>query len=135
MLRDACQVRQSVRRPFPGSSMPFRIEKILMLCLGIIIIFYIFLQNLLYTETRENNDVLRSILKPQYLILLLKIFFYPSYDGVPFLMFDRSLLRTTNVDSVFSNGTSDDPVQHTMADLLMLSAGSWFLEVIYLQVA
>ncbi|RUS79718.1 hypothetical protein EGW08_012526 [Elysia chlorotica] len=51
-----------------------------------------------------------------------------SYDGVPFLMFDDSLLRTTNVDSVFPNGTSNDPAQHTMAELLTLSAGQWFLK-------
>ncbi|GFS11099.1 glycerophosphodiester phosphodiesterase domain-containing protein 5 [Elysia marginata] len=51
-----------------------------------------------------------------------------SYDGVPFLMFDHSLLRTTNVESVFPNATSLDPAHHTMADLRSLSAGSWFLK-------
>ena len=44
-------------------------------------------------------------------------------------MSDTSLLRTTNVREIFSNGTSDDPARHDIADLHALSAGSWFLEV------
>lgn len=51
-----------------------------------------------------------------------------SYDGVPFLMFDHSLLRTTNVDSIFPNVTSHDPARQNMTDLQMLSSGSWFFE-------
>ncbi|GFN73972.1 hypothetical protein PoB_000047800 [Plakobranchus ocellatus] len=51
-----------------------------------------------------------------------------SYDGVPFLMSDHSLLRTTNVNSVFPNRTSDDPTHFTMDKLLSLSAGTWFLD-------
>ena len=48
-------------------------------------------------------------------------------------MSGTSLLRTTNVREVFTNGTSDDPTRHDIADLQALSAGSWFLEVSRIQ--
>ncbi|XP_077050043.1 glycerophosphodiester phosphodiesterase domain-containing protein 5 isoform X1 [Siphateles boraxobius] len=50
-----------------------------------------------------------------------------SYDGVPFLMHDSTLRRTTNVHEVFPNRTDDPAAMFTWAELEMLSAGSWFL--------
>ncbi|KAL6478572.1 hypothetical protein MHYP_G00120050 [Metynnis hypsauchen] len=50
-----------------------------------------------------------------------------SYDGVPFLMHDSTLRRTTNVHEVFPNRTSTPAAMFTWAELEMLSAGAWFL--------
>lgn len=50
-----------------------------------------------------------------------------SYDGVPFLMHDRTLRRTTNVQDVFPNRTDTPAAMFTWAELEMLNAGAWFL--------
>ncbi|KAK3588449.1 hypothetical protein CHS0354_025105 [Potamilus streckersoni] len=51
-----------------------------------------------------------------------------SYDGIPFLMHDRSLKRTTNIAHVFPNLQNADPSSLNMSQLRRLNAGSWFLE-------
>uniref|UniRef100_A0A673FXX2 Glycerophosphodiester phosphodiesterase domain containing 4a n=1 Tax=Sinocyclocheilus rhinocerous TaxID=307959 RepID=A0A673FXX2_9TELE len=51
-----------------------------------------------------------------------------SYDGVPFLMHDSTLRRTTNVHEVFPNRTDAPAAMFTWDELEMLSAGSWFLQ-------
>ncbi|XP_019725183.1 glycerophosphodiester phosphodiesterase domain-containing protein 5 [Hippocampus comes] len=50
-----------------------------------------------------------------------------SYDGVPFLMHDRSLRRTTNVDEVFPNHGDKMSDMYTWPELRRLNAGAWFL--------
>nr|XP_043888432.1 glycerophosphodiester phosphodiesterase domain-containing protein 5 isoform X2 [Solea senegalensis]XP_043888433.1 glycerophosphodiester phosphodiesterase domain-containing protein 5 isoform X2 [Solea senegalensis]XP_043888434.1 glycerophosphodiester phosphodiesterase domain-containing protein 5 isoform X2 [Solea senegalensis] len=50
-----------------------------------------------------------------------------SYDGVPFLMHDSTLRRTTNVAEVFPNRTHLDASMFTWAELQQLNAGDWFL--------
>ncbi|KAM4620794.1 glycerophosphodiester phosphodiesterase domain-containing protein 5 [Polymixia lowei] len=50
-----------------------------------------------------------------------------SYDGVPFLMHDRTLRRTTNVREVFPNRTDTPAAMFTWAELESLNAGAWFL--------
>uniref|UniRef100_A0A673FZ33 Glycerophosphodiester phosphodiesterase domain containing 4a n=1 Tax=Sinocyclocheilus rhinocerous TaxID=307959 RepID=A0A673FZ33_9TELE len=50
------------------------------------------------------------------------------YDGVPFLMHDSTLRRTTNVHEVFPNRTDAPAAMFTWDELEMLSAGSWFLQ-------
>ncbi|XP_068172677.1 glycerophosphodiester phosphodiesterase domain-containing protein 5 isoform X2 [Antennarius striatus] len=50
-----------------------------------------------------------------------------SYDGVPFLMHDSTLRRTTNVAEVFPNRTHHDASMFTWAELQQLNAGNWFL--------
>ncbi|XP_059931933.1 glycerophosphodiester phosphodiesterase domain-containing protein 5, partial [Gadus macrocephalus] len=50
-----------------------------------------------------------------------------SYDGVPFLMHDSTLQRTTDVDKVFPNRTQQDASLFTWAELQQLNAGNWFL--------
>ncbi|KAF0030639.1 hypothetical protein F2P81_017370 [Scophthalmus maximus] len=50
-----------------------------------------------------------------------------SYDGVPFLMHDSTLRRTTNVAEVFPNRTHLDASLFTWAELQQLNAGDWFL--------
>lgn len=52
-----------------------------------------------------------------------------SYDGVPFLMHDSTLRRTTNVAEVFPNRTHLDASMFTWAELQQLNAGDWFLSV------
>ncbi|KAG1940713.1 glycerophosphodiester phosphodiesterase domain-containing protein [Pimephales promelas] len=49
-----------------------------------------------------------------------------SYDGVPFLMHDKNLRRTTNVKDVFPNWTHTSPAMFTWKELQSLNAGSWF---------
>ncbi|XP_066555412.1 glycerophosphodiester phosphodiesterase domain-containing protein 5 [Amia ocellicauda] len=50
-----------------------------------------------------------------------------SYDGVPFLMHDRTLRRTTNVNEAFPNRSSEPAAMFTWTELEMLNAGAWFL--------
>ncbi|XP_018586233.2 glycerophosphodiester phosphodiesterase domain-containing protein 5-like [Scleropages formosus] len=50
-----------------------------------------------------------------------------SYDGVPFLMHDRTLQRTTNVQEVFPNRTKEPAAMFSWSELEQLNAGAWFL--------
>jgi glycerophosphoinositol inositolphosphodiesterase len=49
-----------------------------------------------------------------------------SLDGVPFLMHDSSLQRTTDVASIFPGRAGDRPENFTLAELKQLNAGEWF---------
>ncbi|XP_030648189.1 glycerophosphodiester phosphodiesterase domain-containing protein 5-like isoform X2 [Chanos chanos] len=49
-----------------------------------------------------------------------------SYDGVPFLMHDKDLRRTTNVEDVFPDRAKTPAAMFTWEELEMLNAGSWF---------
>ncbi|XP_045930892.1 glycerophosphodiester phosphodiesterase domain-containing protein 5 isoform X1 [Micropterus dolomieu] len=51
-----------------------------------------------------------------------------SVDGVPFLMHDRNLLRTTDVEKVFPDRRLDDASHFNWTDLQQLNAGQWFLK-------
>uniref|UniRef100_L7N2X2 GP-PDE domain-containing protein n=1 Tax=Xenopus tropicalis TaxID=8364 RepID=L7N2X2_XENTR len=51
-----------------------------------------------------------------------------SQDGVPFLMHDSKLLRTTNVREVFQEQSQYNSTNFTWANLQKLDAGSWYLE-------
>lgn len=53
----------------------------------------------------------------------------PSSDGIPFLMHDEHLSRTTDVASVFPARTSSHSSDFSCAELKKLNAGTWFLEV------
>ncbi|KAG9328631.1 hypothetical protein JZ751_012690 [Albula glossodonta] len=50
-----------------------------------------------------------------------------SYDGVPFLMHDKTLRRTTNVQEVFPNRTDAPAAMFFWSEIEKLNAGSWFL--------
>ncbi|XP_078028432.1 glycerophosphodiester phosphodiesterase domain-containing protein 5 [Epinephelus lanceolatus] len=50
-----------------------------------------------------------------------------SVDGVPFLMHDHTLRRTTNIHQVFPNRTDTPAAMFTWAELESLNAGAWFL--------
>lgn len=50
-----------------------------------------------------------------------------SFDGVPFLMHDRTLRRTTNIHEVFPNRSDTQAAMFTWSELENLNAGSWFL--------
>ena len=50
-----------------------------------------------------------------------------SFDGVPFLMHDHTLKRTTNVSAHFPSRKDDDPSLFTISELQQLDAGSWFV--------
>ncbi|XP_062830542.1 glycerophosphodiester phosphodiesterase domain-containing protein 5 isoform X1 [Anolis carolinensis] len=50
-----------------------------------------------------------------------------SYDGVPFLMHDKTLRRTTNVEEVFPQLTYEHASMFNWTDLEVLNAGEWFL--------
>jgi glycerophosphoinositol inositolphosphodiesterase len=49
-----------------------------------------------------------------------------SLDGVPFLMHDDSLQRTTDVATIFPERLSDRPENFTLAELKQLNPGKWF---------
>ncbi|NXY39812.1 GDPD5 protein, partial [Pomatorhinus ruficollis] len=51
-----------------------------------------------------------------------------SADGVPFLMHDEELTRTTNVQTVFPERAALNSTAFNWTDLQQLDAGSWFLE-------
>ncbi|KAM9733300.1 LOW QUALITY PROTEIN: glycerophosphodiester phosphodiesterase domain-containing protein 5-like [Menidia menidia] len=50
-----------------------------------------------------------------------------SFDGVPFLMHDSTLRRTTNVGELFPNRSHLDASMFSWNDLQQLNAGGWFL--------
>ncbi len=49
-----------------------------------------------------------------------------SSDGVPFLMHDDTLERTTNVEDIYPSRASDPAETFTISELQTLDAGSWF---------
>ncbi|XP_030124337.1 glycerophosphodiester phosphodiesterase domain-containing protein 4 isoform X2 [Taeniopygia guttata] len=51
-----------------------------------------------------------------------------SYDGVPFLMHDDTLRRTTNIDEVYPNDTAKAASFFSWDALQKLNAGKWFLK-------
>ncbi|XP_072310055.1 glycerophosphodiester phosphodiesterase domain-containing protein 5 isoform X2 [Eucyclogobius newberryi] len=51
-----------------------------------------------------------------------------SLDGVPFLMHDATLRRTTDVQKVFPERQWDDASSFNWTDLRQLNAGHWFLK-------
>ena len=51
-----------------------------------------------------------------------------SLDGVPFLMHDDTLQRTTNISEVYPERRDDDPSSFTMEELGALNAGLWFIQ-------
>ncbi|MFX0062170.1 MAG: glycerophosphodiester phosphodiesterase family protein [Candidatus Hermodarchaeota archaeon] len=51
-----------------------------------------------------------------------------SYDGVPFLLHDETLKRTTNVETIFPNRVNGPGSSFNISDLRQLDAGSWFVD-------
>ncbi|NXC29344.1 GDPD5 protein, partial [Campylorhamphus procurvoides] len=51
-----------------------------------------------------------------------------SYDGIPFLMHDATLKRTTNIKDVYPNDTDKNAALFTWDALEKLNAGTWFLK-------
>ncbi|NXA10858.1 GDPD5 protein, partial [Sapayoa aenigma] len=51
-----------------------------------------------------------------------------SYDGVPFLMHDNTLKRTTNIKEVYPNDTDQNAALFSWDTLEKLNAGTWFLK-------
>uniref|UniRef100_A0A3B4Z9W6 Glycerophosphodiester phosphodiesterase domain-containing protein 5-like n=1 Tax=Stegastes partitus TaxID=144197 RepID=A0A3B4Z9W6_9TELE len=51
-----------------------------------------------------------------------------STDGVPFLMHDLTLRRTTDVEKVFPDRQMDEASNFNWTDLQQLNAGQWFLK-------
>ncbi|KAM6140441.1 glycerophosphodiester phosphodiesterase domain-containing protein 4 [Pterocles gutturalis] len=51
-----------------------------------------------------------------------------SYDGVPFLMHDSTLRRTTNIKEVYPNDTAKQASFFSWDTLKELNAGMWFLK-------
>ncbi|KAL9866305.1 glycerophosphodiester phosphodiesterase domain-containing protein 4 isoform 2-T5 [Geothlypis trichas] len=55
-----------------------------------------------------------------------------SYDGVPFLMHDDTLRRTTNIAEVYPNDAGKAASFFSWDALQKLNAGKWFLKVLWL---
>ena len=51
-----------------------------------------------------------------------------SLDGVPFLMHDETLARTTNIAEVFPARANDVASSFTLEELKQLNAGLWFIQ-------
>ncbi|XP_009905257.1 glycerophosphodiester phosphodiesterase domain-containing protein 4 [Dryobates pubescens] len=51
-----------------------------------------------------------------------------SYDGVPFLMHDSTLRRTTNIKELYPNDTAQNAALFSWDTLQELNAGTWFLK-------
>ncbi len=51
-----------------------------------------------------------------------------SLDGVPFLMHDETLARTTNIAEVFPDRVDEPASNFTIAELKQLNAGLWFIQ-------
>jgi len=51
-----------------------------------------------------------------------------SQDGVPFLMHDETLARTTNISEVFPERIGDLASDFSMEELSQLNAGLWFIQ-------
>ena len=51
-----------------------------------------------------------------------------SYDGIPFLMHDDTLTRTTNISEHFPNRKDDKAYTFNIAEVRELDAGSWFVD-------
>ncbi len=51
-----------------------------------------------------------------------------SLDGVPFLMHDDTLARTTNIAEVFPDRVDDNASSFTIDELKQLNAGLWFIQ-------
>nr|XP_006131991.1 glycerophosphodiester phosphodiesterase domain-containing protein 4 isoform X1 [Pelodiscus sinensis]XP_025044904.1 glycerophosphodiester phosphodiesterase domain-containing protein 4 isoform X1 [Pelodiscus sinensis]XP_025044905.1 glycerophosphodiester phosphodiesterase domain-containing protein 4 isoform X1 [Pelodiscus sinensis]XP_025044906.1 glycerophosphodiester phosphodiesterase domain-containing protein 4 isoform X1 [Pelodiscus sinensis] len=51
-----------------------------------------------------------------------------SYDGIPFLMHDKNLKRTTNIREVFPDNITQNPAFFSWDALEKLNAGKWFLK-------
>ncbi|XP_014777732.1 glycerophosphodiester phosphodiesterase domain-containing protein 5 [Octopus bimaculoides] len=51
-----------------------------------------------------------------------------SLDGIPFILHDKTLRRTTNIEEVYPYRVDDDASTFTFAELRKLNAGRWFLE-------
>lgn len=51
-----------------------------------------------------------------------------SLDGVPFLMHDDTLARTTNIAEIFPDRVDDDASSFTLDELKQLNAGLWFIQ-------
>ncbi|XP_064024732.1 glycerophosphodiester phosphodiesterase domain-containing protein 4 isoform X2 [Pogoniulus pusillus] len=51
-----------------------------------------------------------------------------SYDGIPFLMHDSTLRRTTNIKEVYPNDTAQNAALFSWHTLQELNAGTWFLK-------
>ena len=51
-----------------------------------------------------------------------------SFDGVPFLMHDDTLARTTNIAEIFPDRVNEDASSFTMDELKQLNAGLWFIQ-------
>lgn len=51
-----------------------------------------------------------------------------SHDGVPFLMHDETLARTTNIAEAFPDRVDEPASDFTMEELKQLNAGLWFIQ-------
>ncbi|XP_069748195.1 glycerophosphodiester phosphodiesterase domain-containing protein 5 isoform X3 [Narcine bancroftii] len=55
-----------------------------------------------------------------------------SWDGVPFLMHDPTLKRTTNIEEVFPGNQTLNAAFFPWHELAQLNAGKWFLKILWL---
>ena len=62
-------------------------------------------------------------------VIINEVAFSFSYDGVPFLLHDYTLYRTTNIAEIFPDKAKDAAHNFNISHIQQLNAGSWFIEV------
>lgn len=82
------------------------------------------ISSLLFSEPSSLSYT--SAANINYFLILL----FASMDGVPFLMRDFTLRRTTDVEKVFPDRQMDEASLFNWTDLQQLNAGRWFLKVV-----
>lgn len=76
----------------------------------------------------ENTIEAGEAALPYNLVVGWEVDIQISYDGVPFLMHDDTLTRTTNISEHFPNRKNDKAYTFNISELKELDAGSWFVD-------
>ena len=76
----------------------------------------------------ENTIEAGEAALPYNLVVGWEVDIQISYDGVPFLMHDDTLTRTTNISEHFPNRKDDKVYTFNISELRELDAGSWFVD-------
>lgn len=75
-----------------------------------------------------ENTVAAFDYATKYDVLVLESDVSVSFDGIPFILHDDNLRRTTDVDKVFPDMKQTAACWFNMSQLKQLDAGSWFIE-------
>lgn len=75
-----------------------------------------------------ENTLIAFDYATRYNVLVLESDVSISFDGIPFMLHDNNLERTTNVADIFPNLKKMEACWFNMSQLKQLDAGSWFIK-------